>query len=139
MVTGSIVLAIAFFFTHFQFAHIGLMIIFALLTSLLFSLIGLLNGLIADSFDSTSIIPNFILTPLTYLGGVFYSVTMLPSAWQLLSHLNPILYMVDGFRYAVHGKSDIAPWISFIVLIACCLISFLTIWYYFSKGKGVRT
>ena len=68
MVTGSIVLGIAFFFTHFHFAHIGLMLLFALLTSLLFSLVGLLNGLIADSFDSTSIIPNFVLTPLTYLG-----------------------------------------------------------------------
>lgn len=139
MITGGIVLSIAFFFTHFQLTHIGLMIVFAFLTSLLFSLVWLVNGLIADSFDSTSIIPNFILTPLTYLGWVFYSVTILPPAWQLASHLNPILYMVDGFRFAVQGYSDIAPGTSFLILVSSNIVCFLVIWYYFSKGKGVRT
>lgn len=139
MVTGAIVLGIAFFFTHLTFAHIGLAILFAFLTSLLFSLIGLLNGLLADSFDSTSIVPNFLLTPLTYLGGVFYSIHMLPPVWQFLSHANPILYMVDGFRFAVHGTSDIAVWISLSVLAGFCVVFFSIIWYLFSKGEGVRT
>ena len=139
MVTGAIVLGIAFFFTHITFAHIGLMFIFAFLTSLLFSLVGLLNGLLADSFDSTSIVPNFLLTPLTYLGGVFYSVSVLPPVWQFISHLDPILYMVDGFRFAVHGQSDISPLISLAVLFTLCVIFFYIIWYLFSKGKGVRT
>jgi len=139
MVTGMIVLGVAFFFTHITFAHIGLTLLFAFLTSLLFSLIGLLNGLIADSFDSTSIVPNFLLTPLTYLGGVFYSISMLPSFWQKVAHLNPILYMIDGFRYSVHGTSDISPLISLGIVSLFCIFFFSIIWYMFSKGEGVRT
>ncbi|MBX9808855.1 ABC transporter permease [Candidatus Gracilibacteria bacterium] len=139
MVTGGIVLAVALFFTHVSFAHIGLTLLFAFLTSLLFALVGLLNGLIADSFDSTSVVPNFVLTPLTYLGGVFYSISMLPPIWQTISHANPILYMIDGFRYGMHGTSDIAPWISFVVLVGFCTVFFSIIWYMFSKGKGIRT
>jgi ABC-2 type transport system permease protein len=138
MVTGAIVLGVAFFFTHITFAHIGLTILFAFLTSLLFSLIGLLNGIPADSFDSIFIVPNFLLTPLTYLGGVFYSINMLPSFWQKASHANPILYMVDGFRYGVHGVSDIAPMTSFLVLVGFCILFFSLVWYMFAKGKGVR-
>lgn len=133
MVTGAIVLGVAFFFTHITFAHFGLMLLFAFLTSLLFSLIGLLNGLLADSFDSTSIVPNFILTPLTYLGGVFYSINMLPPVWQVISHINPILYMIDGFRYSMHGTSDIAPFVSLGVLLVFCVVFFSIIWMLFSK------
>lgn len=138
MVTGAIVLGVAFFFTHITFTHILLTILFAFLTSLLFSLVWLLNGLLADSFDSTSIVPNFLLTPLTYLGGVFYSITMLPPVWQMVSHANPILYMVDGFRYAVHGTSDIAPLVSLSVLSVFCIGFFTVVWYMFRTGKGVR-
>ncbi|NRH20869.1 ABC transporter permease [Candidatus Gracilibacteria bacterium] len=139
MLTGAIVMVVAMFFTHLSFAHIGLTILFAFLTSLLFSLIGLLNGLIADSFDSTSIVPNFVLTPLTYLGGVFYSISMLPPVWQMVSHANPILYMIDGFRYGMQGTSDISPFLSFSVLIGFCAIFFMIIWYMFSKGQGIRS
>lgn len=139
MVTGMIVLGVAFFFTHITFAHVGLTLVFALLTSLLFSLIWLLNGLLADSFDSTSIVPNFLLTPLTYLGWVFYSITMLPPIWQTVAHGNPILYMIDGFRYWVHGVSDISPMISLAVLVGFCIIFFSVIWYMFSRGQGMRT
>ncbi len=138
MTTGAIVLGVSFFFTHITFTHIWLVILFAFLTSLLFSMVWLLNWLIADSFDATSIVPNFVLTPLTYLGWVFYSITMLPPIWQMVSHVNPILYMIDGFRYAVHGNSDI-PWTtSFFVLLGFCIFFFSIVWYMFSKGKGVR-
>lgn len=139
MTTGAIVLGVALFFTDLHFAHIWLVLLFAFLTSLLFSLIGLLNWLLADSFDSTSVVPNFVLTPLTYLGGVFYSIHMLPPVWQIVSHANPILYMIDGFRYAMQGSSDISPLTSFSVLIGFCIVFFSIIWYMFSKGKGVRT
>ena len=139
MVTGVIVLSVALFFTHVSFVHISLTILFALLTSLLFALVGLLNWLIADSFDSTSVVPNFILTPLTYLGGVFYSIAMLPPVWQIISHANPILYMIDGFRFGMHGVSDINPLISFSVLIGFCILFFSIIWYMFSKGQGIRS
>jgi ABC-2 type transport system permease protein len=139
MVTGAIVLTVALFFTHVSFAHIGLTILFAFLTSLLFALVWLLNGLVADSFDSTSVVPNFVLTPLTYLGWVFYLISMLPPVWQMVSHANPILYMIDGFRFGMHGTSDIAPWISLLVLIGFCVIFFSIIWYMFSRWKGIRS
>lgn len=127
------------FFTHITFAHVGITFLFAFLTSLLFALIGLLNGLMADSFDSTSIVPNFLLTPLTYLGGVFYSVKMLPPIWQQVSHANPILYMIDGFRYGVHGISDMSPILSLGVLLGFCIVFFSIVWYLFQRGYGVRT
>ena len=139
MLTGILVLGVAYFFIHPTFAHIGLTILFALLTSLLFSLIGLLNGLLANSFDGISIVPNFILTPLTYLWWVFYSVSMLPPFWQTVSKINPILYMVDGFRYSMHGSSDIPPLISLTILSLFWLVFFLINWFLFKKGKGIRS
>ncbi len=139
LITGGIVLSVALFFTHLTFAHIGVTLVFAFLTSLLFSLVGLLNGILADSFDSTSIVPNFLLTPLTYLGGVFYSVSMLPPVWQTVSYGNPILYMIDGFRYGITGVSHIAPIVSFGVLIGFSVVFFAIIWTLFARGYGVRS
>ncbi len=139
MVTGAIVFCVALFFTDITIAHFWLMILVAFLTSLLFALIGLLNWLLADSFDSTSIIPNFVLTPLTYLGWVFYSITMLPPIWQIISHANPILYIVDGFRYAVHGVSDISLLLSLSVMSFFCILFFSIVWYLFSKWEGMRS
>jgi len=138
LLTGWLVLGVAFFFTHVTFAHIGLTLLFAFLTSLLFSLIWLLNGLLANSFDGISIVPNFVLTPLTYLGGVFYSISMLPPFWQSISRFNPILYMVDGFRYSMHGTSDISPYISLGVLFLFSLVFFVINWLLFKRGKGIR-
>lgn len=138
MVTGTIVFCVAFFFTSISIHSFGLMFLVAFLTSLLFSLIGLLNWLLADSFDSTSIVPNFVLTPLTYLGWVFYSILMLPPFWQYLSHINPILYIVDGFRYAVHGVSDISIYISLGIISLFCMLFFSIVWYLFSKGEWIR-
>lgn len=138
LLTGGLVLGVAYFFTHITFAHPLLAILFALLTSLLFSLVGLLNGLLAESFDGISIVPNFVLTPLTYLGGVFYSVSMLPSFWQTVSKANPILYMIDGFRYSVHGVSDISPIVSLTVLSVFSIVFFAINWYMFKSGRGIR-
>jgi ABC-2 type transport system permease protein len=139
LVTGAIVLSVALFFTHISFAHVGLTLLFAFLTSLLFALVGLLNWLIADSFDSTSIVPNFVLTPLTYLGGVFFSISMLPPIWQIVAHANPIFYMIDGFRYGMHGVSDISPLISLGVLGGFSVLFFSIIWYMFNRGQGIRS
>lgn len=138
LLTGALVLGVAFFFTHITFSHPFLTIVFALFTSLLFSLIGLLNGLVAESFDGISIVPNFVLTPLTYLGGVFYSVSMLPSVWQTVSKANPVLYMIDGFRYSIHGVSDISPIVSLGMITFFCLVFFSINSYMFRKGKGIR-
>lgn len=139
LLTGALVLFVAFFFTHISFAHPILTLVFALVTALLFSLIGLLNGLLANSFDGMSIIPNFVLTPLTYLGGVFYSVSMLPPFWQMVSKGNPILYMIDGFRYAMHGTSDISPYVSLAMISLFCLVFFIINFQIFKKGKWIRS
>lgn len=97
-----------------------------ILTAIVFSLAGFINGGYARSFDDAALVPTFVLTPLTYLGGVFYSISMLPSFWQYLSQLNPILYMVNGFRYGFLGHSDVSLWTSFGFLLI--LMVGLTIW-----------
>lgn len=139
IMTGTLVLTVAFFFTKLTIASIGLMFFVAILTALLFSLLGLINGLIAEDWDSISIIPNFLLTPLTYLWGIFYSISTLPPVWQKVSQFNPILYIIDAFRYAVHGISDISIFTSISVLFWVCLILFAIVWYMLKKWQGLRT
>lgn len=110
-----------------------------IMTSLLFSLAGLLNGLFAKSFDDVSIIPTFVLTPLTYLGGVFYSITLLPPVWQFISRFNPIVYMISGFRYGFLGVGDMALSISIIVLVIFILTLFVICYRLIEKGRGLRS
>ncbi len=108
------------------------------LTSVLFSLGGLINGVFAKGFDGISIVPTFVLTPLTYLGGIFYSVEMLPEFWQKVSLFNPILYMVNAFRYGFLGISDIPLWQCFAVLLAFMGIFVAILMYLFREGIGVK-
>ncbi len=138
ILTGLLVLVIALFFTKLTIASLFAIVVFIFLTSVLFSLLGLITGIFAKNFDGVSIIPNFVLTPLTYLGGVFYSVEMLSPFWQSVSKLNPILYMVDGFRYGFLGISDVNVAWSFTMLIA---MSVGLVWYtlyLFHTGRGLR-
>jgi ABC-2 type transport system permease protein len=113
--------------------------VFIFLTALLFSLAGLVNGVFATSFDTVSIVPTFVLTPLTYLGGVFYSVSLLPPIWQEVSHWNPIFYMVNGFRYGMLGITDTPVALSFGILAGLCLLFIAINWYLFKSGRGLRT
>ncbi len=99
---------------------------------------GLLNGIFAKKFDDVSIVPTFILTPLTYLGGVFYSVALLPPLWQKISLLNPILYMVNGFRYGFLGHSDIPVYIGLLILVGLMIVLFWTNVVLIKKGVGLR-
>lgn len=138
LITAAMVMGTALFFTKLGIAHLGIMLAFAILTSILFSLVGLLNGVFANSFDGISIVPNFVLTPLTYLGGVFYSVAALPPFWQNISHFNPILYMVNGFRYGFLGLSDVNVTLAFSILLSLTLILFGYTWYLFQTGRGLR-
>ncbi len=115
LLVGIVVALISLLFTHFTVNHIGIALATAVLTATLFSLAGFINALLAESFDDISIIPNFVLTPLSYLGGVFYSVDMLPSIWQTISMGNPILYMVNAFRYGLIGVTDIDIQLTFIM------------------------
>ncbi|WP_346839588.1 ABC transporter permease [Microbulbifer sp. SAOS-129_SWC] len=124
LIVGFVVTLIALFFTHLQVQHIGITIAIVFMTSVLFSLAGFINAIFANSFDDISIIPTFVLTPLTYLGGVFYSIQLLSPFWQGLSKLNPILYMVNAFRYGVLGVSDInVIWAFCGVLVFIALLS----------------
>ncbi|SFM31129.1 ABC-2 type transport system permease protein [Ectothiorhodospira mobilis] len=109
-----------------------------LLTAVLFSLAGLINGVFARSFDDISIVPTFVLTPLTYLGGVFYSITLLPPFWQDVSLLNPILYMINAFRYGFIGLSDMGLALSYGIILGFVLVLFMTALYLLDRGVGIR-
>ncbi|PUW17872.1 ABC transporter permease [Cronobacter sakazakii] len=136
---GILVTAVSLFFVPFQ-VHSWLFVALTLLmTAILFSLAGLLNAVFAKTFDDISLIPTFVLTPLTYLGGVFYSLTLLPPFWQALSHLNPIVYMISGFRFGFLGITDV-PLLFTVAVLACFIIAFyLLCWYLISRGRGLRS
>jgi len=135
---GLIVTLLSLAFTRLSIHNLPMVVITVFLTSGLFSLGGFINAMLATKFDDISIVPTFILTPLTYLGGVFYSIQMLPEFWQGVSMVNPILYMVNGFRYGILGVSDVNPFVSlgmilvFIVLLAAIALRML------ARGKGIR-
>jgi ABC-2 type transport system permease protein len=115
---GLIVTLVSLFFTDLSIQHLGITISVVFLTAVLFSVAGFLNALFAQSFDDISIIPTFILTPLTYLGGVFYTIALLPDFWQGVSQLNPVLYMVNAFRYGMLGISDIDVTVALLTIVA---------------------
>jgi len=135
LIVGTLVTAVSMIFSPLSFTHPILIILSAILTALLFSLLGFINGIYAKKFDDISIIPTFLLTPLIYLGGVFYSVTILPDLWQKLSFLNPILYLVNIFRYGCLGISDIH--ITSALIIMSIMIGLLWIITYKTIQKGV--
>ncbi|WP_020561328.1 ABC transporter permease [Thiofilum flexile] len=135
---GLAVTIVSLFFSNLPIEHPFLMLLMGILTSALFSLAGLINGIYAKSFDDISIVPTFVLTPLTYLGGVFYSISMLSDFWQKVSLLNPVLYMVNGFRYGVLGVSDMSPWLSFTVLIIFISALYIYSLSLLNRGVGIR-
>lgn len=136
---GVIVTLLSLFFTRLHIQHWGVMMSVVLLTSILFSLAGLINAVYAKSFDDISIIPTFVLTPLTYLGGVFYSINLLPPFWQAVSQANPILYMVNAFRYGVLGISDVNITFAFGMIIFFIIIGTAISMYLLSSGRGLRS
>jgi ABC-2 type transport system permease protein len=138
LTVGVAVTLVSLFFSPFSMHSLGVTLSVVLLTSILFALAGLINGIFAKSFDDISIIPTFVLTPLTYLGGVFYSITMLPEFWQGVSHLNPILYMVNGFRYGLLGVTDINLWLSYAIILGFIAVLFFFSLHLLNKGHGIR-
>lgn len=138
LAVGVIVTLLSLFFTSLQVHNLAVMVVVVLLTSTLFSLGGFINAMFANSFDDISIIPTFILTPLTYLGGVFYSIQLLPEFWQGVSQLNPILYMVNAFRYGILGVSDINIGVAFGMIVLFNIILFTVALKLLSAGKGIR-
>ncbi len=139
LLVGILVFLVAFFFIEIEVQHPFFIFTFVFLTALLFALAGFLNGLLARKFDDISVFQTFILTPLTYFGGVFYSIESLPPLFQTLSKFNPILYMVDGFRYGFFGFSDVNVWMSFGVLVGCCLLVGGICWDMLRRGYGLKS
>lgn len=138
VMVGFVVAAISLLFTQITVAHPMIALSVFVLTATLFSLAGFINAVFADSFDDIAIIPSFVLTPLSYLGGVFYSVSMLPDLWQNISLGNPILYMINAFRYGLIEVTDVKIEIAFAITIG--FIVFLTVFslYLLYKGVGIK-
>ncbi|TCL06556.1 ABC-2 type transport system permease protein [Sodalis ligni] len=136
---GILVTAVSLFFVPFHVHSWWVVTITLVLTAVLFSLAGLLNAVFAKSFDDISLIPTFVLTPLTYLGGVFYSLTLLPPFWQAVSKLNPIVYMISGFRFGFLGISDVPLALTLSVLIIFILGFYWLCWFLIQRGSGLRT
>jgi len=138
LAVGAIVTLLSMFFTRLRVEHVFITTAVVFLTSVLFSLAGFINAVYARSFDDITIIPTFVLTPLTYLGGVFYSVSMLPPFWETLSHGNPILYMINAFRYGMLGISDIDVSVAFAIVLGFIIV----LWWYsihlLRTSKGLR-
>jgi len=139
LAVGLIVTLISLFFTEIQVHNVWIVLSTVILTSVVFSLGGFINAAFAKKFDDIAIIPTFVLTPLTYLGGVFYSITLLPDFWQKVSLINPVLYMVNTFRYGFLGVSDINVGVAYGIIIAFVLILGFISWYILHKGIGLRS
>jgi len=138
LATGVIVTVIALMFTHLKVHNALVTLGIVVLTAVLFALGGLINAVFARSFDDISIIPTFVLTPLTYLGGVFYSISLLPEFWRGVSLANPILYMVNAFRFGILGVSDIAVGTAFAMTAGCVVVLFAAAVYLVRHGTGLR-
>jgi ABC-2 type transport system permease protein len=139
LLVGLIVTIVSMFFTDLSIHNLSVTVSIVFLTAIVFSLAGFLNALFARSFDDISIIPTFVLTPLTFLGGVFYSIELLPEHWQSVSQLNPILYMVNAFRYGILGTSDINIVTAFFGVIGFIVLLSAVCLYLLSHGTRLRS
>lgn len=139
LTVGIAVTVVAAFFTHLQIHNLAVVLAVVVLTSTLFALGGFINAVYAKSFDDISIIPTFILTPLTYLGGIFYSIDMLPHVWHQISLFNPILYMINAFRYGLLGISDIPLTTAFGVIFLFIGLLFGYAMFLLRRGVGLKS
>lgn len=139
MLVGLIVTLVSLLFVTIQIHNLLIIVLTVTLTSMLFALGGLINAIYAKTFDDISIIPTFVLTPLTYLGGVFYSLTLLPGVWQHIAALNPIVYMVNAFRYGFLGYTDVSLWLALAVVLSFIVVLFSFALYLINKGIGLRS
>jgi len=139
VILGALILATARLFVDYHIAHPLWMILFLVLTAVTFSLFGFIIGIWADGFEKLQIIPMMIVTPLTFLGGSFYSISMLPPVWQKITLFNPVVYLISGFRWSFYGVSDVGVGVSAgmtLVFMALCLA---TVWWIFRTGYRLKT
>lgn len=139
LLVGAIVTLLSLFFTELKVHSVAVTVAIVFLTATVFALAGFINAVYANSFDDISIVPTFVLTPLTYLGGVFYSISLLPEFWQGVSMLNPVLYMVNVFRYGMLGVSDVNVAYAFAGVVACIALLFSYSLYLLNTGKRLRS
>jgi len=139
LVVGIVMTLVALVFTRFQIHSYGVTMLIFVLTAMLFALGGFINAVYANDFDDISIIPTFVLTPLTYLGGVFYSIELLPAFWQNLSLANPVLYMVNAFRFGLLGVSDIPVGVAFVIVLGFIAVLALYSLHLLHRGVGIKT
>lgn len=138
LLTGSIVVGIGSLFTPLHLIHPDIAAGVFLLTATLFSLAGFINAVYANSFDDISIVPNFVLNPLVYLGGVFYSASLLPETWRAVALANPMFYMINAFRYGFLGVSDVDVQVAFLVMGGTLIVLLIWAWYLLKKGIGLK-
>lgn len=140
ILTGTLVLLVSIFFTglHLSVHNLLIILAFAVLTSFVFALAGLVNGIYAKSIDGINIVPTFVLTPLVYLGGVFYSVHTLPDWWQAITYANPLFYLINGFRYGFLGITDVSIIVSVSMLFVIIAALVAVNWYLIRTGLGLK-
>lgn len=139
MIVGIAVTVVSLFFSDWQIHSYGITLLVFVLTSVLFSIAGFINAIYANSFDDISIIPTFVLTPLTYLGGVFYSISMLSDFWQQVTMVNPVFYMINAFRYGLLGTSDISLQLAFSIIIGFILALGWFSLHLLRQGVGIKS
>ncbi len=139
VVVGVVVTLVSLFFTDLDIHSYAVTLTVFVLTSVLFAIAGFINAVYANSFDDISIVPTFVLTPLTYLGGVFYSISMLPEFWQRISLANPVLYMVNAFRYGLLGVSDISLWLALAIILGFILALGAFAMWLLARGVGIKS
>jgi ABC-2 type transport system permease protein len=139
MMVGGVVMVVSLLFTRIHVQHPLVMLTVLLLTAIVFALAGMINAIFAQKFDDIAIIPTFVLAPMTYLGGVFYSISLLPAFWQKVSVVNPILYMVNGFRYGMLGVSDVSLIQTYGVILIAGVVLFAWSLILLHRGTGLRT
>jgi ABC-2 type transport system permease protein len=136
---GLIIMATATLFVPLEIRHPFLMLFFLVLTAISFSLFGFIIGIWADNFEKLQLIPMLVVTPLVFLGGSFYSIDMLPPAWQTVTLFNPVLYLVSGFRYSFYEIADVSPWISIGMIVVFLAICLTVVWLIFRTGWRLKS
>jgi len=139
IVIGLIILSTASFFIDLEIAHPVIMLLFLVLISVSFSLFGFILGVWADGWEKLTIVPILVIMPLTFLGGTFYSISMLPPAWQTISLFNPVVYLISGFRWAFYENADVAIGLSLGMVLAFLVVCLVTVWWIFKTGYKLRT
>ena len=139
MILGSIILATATLFVDIQIAHPVWMLAFLVLTAVSFSLFGFLLGIWADNWEKLAVVPTLILTPLTFLGGSFYSISMLPPFWQTVTLFNPIVYLISGFRWSFYENADVSVGLSLTMTLGFLTLCLIAVWWIFRTGYRLRS